>query len=183
MNHNNFESTNKKQYFKLMSQRANGRVVDINSKHKKQYPLFEQKNNNKNSFKCNVLTGIQEQSELSLKFFSNENIQNIQNLIRYTVYLKTDKKHNISQQSDLDLKVIMRSIYLQHSANLKYYIDKQINFLNKIVVDWSYPRIVNEIDQYVGYVQSLEKLPVPLEHPVNLSSSGTKTLRSVTSTF
>ena len=50
----------------------------------------------------------------------------------------------------------MRSIYLQHSANLKYYIDKQIYFLNKLVVDWCYPRIVNEIDQYVGYVQSLE---------------------------
>jgi len=178
-----FEKINNVDYFKIKDQRQNGRVVGINSKHKKQYPLFEQQNIKKNTFKCNALNGIQEHSPLSIKFFSDENVENIQNLIRYTVYMKTDKKHNVSRQSDLDLKVVMRSIYLQHSPNLKTYIDKQVYYLNKLVVDWSYPKIINEVDQYIGYINSIEKLPVPLQHPTNVSSAGTRNLKSVTSTF
>ncbi len=132
MNHNTFEKINTDKYFKMMRQRSNGRVININSRHRKQYPLFDQQSNNKNSFKCNALNGIQEHSELSLKFFSSENVNNIQNLIRYNVYIKTDNKYNVSRQSDLDLKVVMRSIYSQHSPNLKMYIDKQISFLNNL---------------------------------------------------
>jgi len=39
----------------------------------------------------------------------------IQDGIRYQVYLKTDKKHIIDKQSEVELEIIMRSIYLQHS--------------------------------------------------------------------
>lgn len=183
MNHNSFEKINTEKYFKVMDQRSNGRVLDIGTTHKKQYPLFEQQHNNKNSFKCNALNGIQEHSKLSLEFFSSENVNNIQNLIRYNVYVKTENKHNVSRQSDLDLKVVMRSIYLQHSPNLKMYIDKQIFFLNKLVVDWCVPNIINEIEQYVGYIKSINTMPVPIQHPINVSSAGSRNLKSVTSTF
>ena len=77
----------------------------------------------------------------------------------------------------------MRSIYLQHSPNLQCHIGQQIQFLNNLVVQWCYPKIINEASQYIGYVKSVEKLPVPLEHPKNLSSAGSRTLKSVTSTF
>lgn len=183
MNHNAFEKVNTDNYNKMMSQRSNGRVINIKSVQKKQYPLFEQQNNNTNSFKCNALNGIQEHSKLSLKFFSTENVNNIQNLIRYNVYLKTDKKYNVSRQSDLDLKVIMRSLYLQHSPNLKMYIDKQVYYLNNLVVEWCVPSIINEIEQYNGYINSLNTMAVPIQHPINVSSAGTRSLKSVTSTF
>ena len=77
----------------------------------------------------------------------------------------------------------MRSIYLQHSPNLKMYIDKQIFFLNKLVVDWCVPNIINEIEQYVGYIKSINTMPVPIQHPINVSSAGSRNLKSVTSTF
>jgi len=35
-------------------------------------------------------------------------------------YTKTNKKHIIDKQSDIELQIIMRSIYLQHSTNLEY---------------------------------------------------------------
>ena len=180
---NHFLKINNVDYFKVNNQTSNGRVIDIDTKVRKSYPLFEQQSNNKNSFKCNALNGVQEKSKLSLQFFSNENFTNLQNLLRYNVYIKSNNKYKIGYQSDLDLKVIMRSIYLQHSPNLKMYIDKQVHYLNTMVVDWASPKIINEIDQYIGYIQSINKLPVPLHHPQNLSSAGTKVLKSVTSTF
>jgi hypothetical protein len=39
------------------------------------------------------------------------------------------------------------------------------------------------VEQYLGYLDAVQKLPNPLPLPENLSSAGTKTLRSVTTTF
>ena len=116
-------------------------------------------------------------------YFSKENIERLQNLIRYTVFTKSNGKYKVDNQSEIDLKIVMRSLYLQHSPNLECHIIKQVEFLNNLVVNWCYPKIINEVSQYIGYVKDVERLPVPLEHPQNLSSAGTKTLKSVTSTF
>ena len=168
----------------LINQVQNGRVVDIDGKPRPSFPLF-QKEVQKNGkwFKCQALAGIQESSKLSLLYFSKQNIQRLQNLIRYTVFKESNGKFVVDNQSEIDLKIVMRSIYLQHSPNLECHIKQQINFLNQLVVNWCYPKIINEVDQYIGYVKSVEKLPVPMELPQNLSSAGTRTLKSVTSTF
>jgi hypothetical protein len=168
----------------LINQVENGRVINIDNIDRPSYPLFQQ-NIKKDGkwFKCQALTGIQENSKLSLLYFSKQNIERLQNLIRYTVYKETNGKYVVDKQSEIDLKIVMRSIYLQHSPNLECHIINQINFLNNLVVNWCCPKIINEVDQYIGYVKCVEKLPVPLEHPQNLSSAGSRTLKSVTSTF
>ena len=168
----------------VIEQFENGRVTNIDSDPRPSYPLFHQsQNKDQKFFKKNALNGIQETSKLSLAYFSRKNIENLQNLIRYTVYQKSDGKYVVDNQSEIDLKIVMRSIYLQHSPNLDTHIMQQIQFLNNLVVQWCYPKIINEASQYIGYVKSVEKLPVPLEHPKNLSSAGSRTLKSVTSTF
>ena len=77
----------------------------------------------------------------------------------------------------------MRSIYLQHSPNLPTQVKEQIKYLNELVCNWCVEKIIPEIYQYMGYLKEVEYMPVPLEHPVNLSSKGSKNLRSVTTTF
>jgi len=77
----------------------------------------------------------------------------------------------------------MRSIYLQHSVNLDYYYKEQIEYMNNLVLNNTVPTILSEIKQYIGYIENVEKLPIPLELPENLSSAGTRTLQSVTTTF
>ena len=77
----------------------------------------------------------------------------------------------------------MRSIYLQHSPNLPNNIKEQIRYLNQLVVDWCVETIIPEIYQYYGYLKEIEFMPIPLELPLNLSSKGSRTLRSVTTTF
>jgi len=77
----------------------------------------------------------------------------------------------------------MRSTYLQHSPNLPNQIKEQIKYLNDLVANWCVEKIIPEVYQYYGYLKEVEYMPVPLELPQNLSSKGTRTLRSVTTTF
>ena len=109
------------EYFPLSSQnsqvpRNNGRVDILDNNNAKSYPLYQ--NNKRNTeYKDEALKGIQSSSPLSQLFFCKENIDNIQNMIRYNVWLISEKKHIIERQSDVDLHVVMRSFYLQYSQN------------------------------------------------------------------
>ena len=164
------------------SQYQNGRVIMNNTQNVKDMNMIEGNKPN-NNFQVESLYGIQETSKLNQLFFSKKNMDIIQNNIRYTVYVKTNKKHIIDKQSDIELQIIMRSMYLQHSPNLEYNYKEQLEYLNKLVVDWSVEKIIPQLEQYIGYLKEVEYMPMPIDLPVNLSSKGSRTLRSVTSTF
>jgi hypothetical protein len=164
------------------SQYQNGRVIMNNTQNVKDMNMIEGNKPN-NNFQVESLYGIQETSKLNQLFFSKKNMDIIQNNIRYTVYVKTNKKHIIDKQSDIELQIVMRSMYLQHSPNLEYNYREQIEYLNKLVVDWSVEQIIPQLEQYIGYLKEVEYMPMPIDLPVNLSSKGSRTLRSVTSTF
>jgi hypothetical protein len=99
------------------------------------------------------------------------------------VYVKSNKKYVIDRQSDVTLEVIMRSIYLQHSPNLPNKIKEQIHYLNKLVTDWSVEQIIPEVEQYMGYLSEIEYMPMPIDLPRNISAKGSRSLRSVTTTY
>ncbi len=164
-----------------MNQFQNGRVISTNE-NLKDLNMIEN-NSTQNNFQSEALYGIQEQTQLNQLFFSKANMSIIQNKIRYQVYLNTEKKHIIDNQSDVELEIVMRSVYLQHSPNLPNQIKEQIVYLNDLVTNWCVEKIIPEIYQYFGYLKEVSHMPVPIEHPVNISSKGTKNLRSVTTTF
>jgi len=166
----------------MSSQFQNGRVILNNKQDVKDINMIEGNKPN-NNFQVESLYGIQETSKLNQLFFSKRNMEIIQNNIRYTVYIKTNKKHIIDKQSDIELQIIMRSIYLQHSTNLEYKYKEQIEYLNSLVMNWCVEHIIPQLEQYVGYLKEVEYMPSPIDLPVNLSSKGSRTLRSVTTTF
>jgi hypothetical protein len=144
-------------------------------------------NNNKGSVKIvresilaennvNSISQSLTNTPLSLSFFSKENINKIQLLIRRTVYFRSNNKHIISNQNEQELLIIMRSMYLQHGKNLNYDIDKQTNVLNNLTVDWAAINIISNIDQYISYKKTCSTLPMPLERAQLPSQKGTKTL-------
>ena len=169
-----------KQYF---NQFQNGRVTNITAKNYKTFPMFGQNNNKKNNFKNEALKGIQQDSPLSFLFLSKDNMNIIQNKLRYDIWLKSGKKYIIDKQSPIDLEIVMRSIYLQYSQNLNCKYNEQIDKLNDLVLEYAVPQVFIEVEQYLGYLDYVEKMPNPISLPQNLSSAGTKTLRSVTTTF
>jgi hypothetical protein len=164
-----------------MDQFQNGRVIST-KENLKDLNMIEN-NSTQNNFQAEALYGIQEQTELNQLYFSKANMNIIQNKIRYKVYLNTEKKHIIDNQSDVELEIVMRSVYLQNSPNLPNQIKEQIVYLNDLVTNWCVEKIIPEIYQYFGYLKEVSHMPVPIEHPVNISSKGTKNLRSVTTTF
>ena len=128
-------------------------------------------------FQNDMLRGNWEKTPVSNAFFSSENIERIQQLIRKGVYDRsTPKGYVIDKQSTDELKIIMRAIYYQYARNLPQDILAQVNDLNQKVVDWSVPHILSAVDHYQYYIQDISHLPVPLSMPQHLSSAGTKSL-------
>ena len=137
-------------------------------------PGFGWRTTGDESAKSDMIRGNWESNALNQTFFSPENVQIIQNLIRRTVYDETPNHHVIDPQSTDELLIIMRSQYLTYGRNEPYKIKEQIIELNKRVADWCVPRIISEISMYMTYRKDASTLPVPMSHPVNINSAGTK---------
>jgi hypothetical protein len=163
---------------------SNGRVVNLGKERKSDYNLFEESKDN-NTFLDDSLHGIQIECILSKVFFSEQNVERTQNMIRHNVWLKSGKKHIIGRQSDIELRIIMRAIYLQYSKNLDYNIKEQITDFDKHIIEYCTKDIMHEVNQYYDYIHHVETLPVPIQHPVNVAKQTERSLplRSVTSTF
>ena len=124
-----------------------------------------------------LLRGNWSENALSKAFFRPENVAQLQQAIKRSVYEQSGpKKWVIDDQSVDELQIVMRSMYLQYAKNQSTNIPGQVEELNHLVINWCVPRILSEIGMYVYYLNDISKLPVPLEHAVSLSSAGTKSL-------
>jgi hypothetical protein len=129
------------------------------------------------SFSGDMLRGNWEHTPLSDAFFTRKNVDTIQQEIRKEVYRSSGPKKYVIDNQDVDeIKMIMRAMYLQYGKNNRFNIEGQINELNQLVIKWSAPRIMSEIEQYNYYLNDISHLPVPLAQPMNMSSAGTKSL-------
>jgi hypothetical protein len=114
----------------------------------------------------NATEGLWDETSLSTAFFSQENIQILQNGIRAGVYQKSNGQYLVGPQDCDSLKIIMRSVYLQHSANQLKHITQQIIELNKIVLDFAVKQVYSEAQSYMKYLDDASTLVVPIAHPV-----------------
>jgi len=136
------------------------------------YPTKTEEN-----FSGDMLRGNWDHTALSDAYFTRTNVNRIQEEIRKEVYRMSGPKKYVIDDQDVDeIKMIMRAMYLQYAKNNPFNIDGQINELNSLVVKWSAPRIMSEIEQYNYYLNDISHLPVPLAQPMNMSSAGTKSL-------
>jgi hypothetical protein len=106
------------------------------------------------------------ETALSSAFFSKENIQIIQNGIRAGVYNKSNGQYVIGPQDCDSLKIIMRSVFLQHAANQPTNISGQIEELNQIVLDYCIFHVYSEAQGYMKYLYDASTLVVPMATPV-----------------
>lgn len=177
-------ATGTKEYEKLESPGS----FNLNPKDKYAY------NNVHSMFK-----NIHGETLLNSLFFSDKNIQQIQNSIRFLVHKYTDQ--TIDEQSKADLLIIMRSIYLEYLNQPPEYSDSlddktkaivlkltkdEIARLNNIVVNEIVPKVVSELQQYLDYLRDASTpysgniLDVK---PESISIKGQKNYRSATSVY
>jgi hypothetical protein len=119
----------------------------------------------------NATEGLWETTPLSQAFFSHQNIQILQNGIRVGVYQRSNGQYVIGPQDCDSLKIIMRSVYLQNTANQPNNISQQIAELNKIVLNYCIQQVYSEAQGYMKYVDDVSTLVVPIAHPVQASNT------------
>ena len=112
------------------------------------------------------IKGIVERSATSDLFFSDMNIDAIHQSIRYGVNKSTGQV--VAKQSDNTIYIVMRSIMLQY-ANLRTSGDnlaEEIRSLNQRVIDYCVENVSSNVQQYLGYIKDIERLPIPMDHPL-----------------
>ncbi len=110
--------------------------------------------------------GQWEETPLSKAYFSKQNIQIIQNGIRAGVFEKSNEQYIISPVNCNELKVIMKSVFMQHAINQQTNIPGQIAQLNQMVLDYCIFKVYSEAQSYKKYLQDVSTLPVPLSTPI-----------------
>lgn len=146
------------------------------------------KNNAKYMFK-----NIYGDTPLTFLFFSGQNVENLQKLIRLRVFKST--QYIIDDQSENELLTVMRGVFLENSNHpplihkdmskervellLKKYT-AEVDRLNKLVVEYIIPNVVGQLKQYLGYLKDASTQPIPLARSKNESTAGTKNYKSVT---
>lgn len=171
----------------------NGRV-NIMSKN---YPGYMECQNTTNGY--DIVSKSLAHTPVSALFFSEKNINALQNGICNKVFNQTNGKHNIGKQSESELKIIMRSFYYESLKNnfpniinemkrpntnimntpiTQSYdsVLEQVRRLNKSVIDWSVNEIISNIQQFEKYKADVSMLPRPIDRPIMASKAGTKTL-------
>ena len=111
-----------------------------------------------------ALTGLHEETVLSRAYFSEENIQILQNGLRAGVYELSNKEWSVPPHNIDNLKIILRSIYLQYDKHsTTESITDQIRKLNQYVLDYAVPKVYNEAQGYLNYIRDQSTLVMPLE--------------------
>jgi len=123
-----------------------------------------QKTNFANAMKYSL-----ENTHLSVTFFSAGNVTLLESGIKAEVYRLSNQTHLIDKQDYDQMYMIMRSIFLQHARHQEGNIPKQIEELNRRVIDYCAPRILTEIVSYIHYKKDISTLVVPLDKPKSVS--------------
>jgi hypothetical protein len=150
-------------------EKYNGRVdiiqePSVDAKFKMQERIASK---NKSTTYYDALNGTWEHNTLSNLFFSDKNIQIIQNGLRAGVYKMSNEQFVIPPQNIDNLKIIMRSTYLQYAEHYPDRITEQIERLNNIVLDYCIPSVYNECIAYLKYSKDQSTLVMPFDRPLH----------------
>jgi hypothetical protein len=154
-----------------MSKVNNGRI-DIKSPNTSAlFEMYDKIPANQCTTFRNATEGLWTENNLSRAFFSQQNIQIIQNGIRAGVYKRSNGQYLIGPQDCDSLKIIMRSIYLQHAANQINNISQQILELNNMVLEYCIQQVYSEAQGYMKYINDVSTLVVPISHPIDADNT------------
>ena len=152
---------------------ANGRINILGPNTPYQFSLF--KNPGVTSY-TNALTGNWTNSVLSKTFFSKANQVIVQNGIRAGVFKASNGRYNVGPQDETNLKIVMRSIFLQNAKNDPSDIQQQITMLNNLVYEYCIPKIFSEATSYIKYRNDVSTLAVPEARPIYSNIKGSRQL-------
>ncbi len=154
-----------------MNKTTNGRVDIKTPSTSKLFQMYDKIPAKQCTTYRSATEGLWDETILSQVYFSNQNIQIIQNGIRAGVYNRSNGQYTIGPQDCDSLKIIMRSVFLQYAANQPNNITQQVEELNKLVLEYCIQQVYSEAQGYITYVNDASTLVVPIERPVMTSNN------------
>jgi len=109
---------------------------------------------------------------LNTTFFSQANVDLLQQKIYQQVSQMSGGKYKIDKQSDDDLKLIMRSYYLMFGRNNPLSVASDLEDLNARVIGYAAAKIYSEVDFYMFYRKDIEEFAPPIANPMNVHVYG-----------
>lgn len=146
------------------------------------------KSNTKHLFK-----NLYGETPLTFLFFSEKNIDNVQDLIKFIVHRETNQV--IDKQSNQELLIVMRSIFLEYSSHPRLFkkdmneddkkkllteYKNEVSRLNEIVLNSIVPKIVSQMQQYITYLKDASTPQYQMEIPKSDTIIGERENRSIT---
>lgn len=130
---------------------------------------------------CEKNKGLDKVAKL---FFSEDNINRIQKMIKREIFNKTKGVFRLDiNQDETDLIVAMRAVYYEHGRFLPFGIIRQVKELNRNLLDYIIPDIITQIKQSYAYIQEINQPLKPLTRPINVNNAGRKSLPSLSSVW
>ena len=141
----------------------------------RQYSLYEDKPVLFGSDVRNELIGhLHCPTPLNVTFFSQSNIDGLQQSIQDQVFRMSGSVHRIDRQNDDDLKLIMRSYYLTFGRNNPNTVASDLADLNARVTGYASAKIFSELDFYLFYRQDIAEFATPIANPMNVHVQGSR---------
>ena len=137
-------------------------------------PFHLYQNLNVKNNKSNNMTGRMCKTQLSDLYFSQANVDYLQDSIISNIYNLTNQK--IGKQSEDELMIVMRSIFLQNSTNNDSNFNSQINILNKKVLDYCVNNVKTNLLQHNDYIKHITSERKVMDKPQFVNIKGEKTL-------
>jgi len=102
-------------------------------------------------------------------FYSDENVEIIQKQIILQVFKRSNGKYKIPKQDFKRVISVMKYIFEEEGLHLPTNVTEQIRALNNSVVKLIIPDIINNIEQYFGYLRDISTPlnPPPLPESTN----------------
>lgn len=121
--------------------------------------------------------------KLENKFFSNKNIYKLNKTVVNEVYKRTGNKIEIPLQNPQEIYIICKYIWHNNSRYLNYDIDKQLEELNHLVIEYIMPDLISTIKQKILYLKNLDVTKRKLIPRPNNSNRGNQILSSLSSVY
>lgn len=116
-----------------------------------------------------------ESSVVARSYFSQANVETLQVALRHGVFKASGQEEMIvGRQSDVELGIIMRSIYFAETRKTSMSVSQHVAVLNLSVLGYCIPRVLREARGYLIYRSSIQSLPAPLARGTIASMKGSR---------
>lgn len=155
---------------------SNGRIDLLSPMSSFQINPTQDARNNRALFPKEAHRGQIASNPISDLYFSPNNVQVLQDGIRYKVWKDTNQQYVIAPQNEQELRIVMRSIYFQYAQHRPNDIVEQVRALNAKVLEWVVPEVISNMRQFEKYRQDASQLPMPMDRAPLMTQKGTKVL-------